>query len=166
MDYFVGIDQSYRNTGIFILDHKGEPVKFEVVQTLKDDGDYFTRSQIAADSITNFISSFDEYSDAEVIHVGIEGLAFSLRGSTLQTLAGLQYVIVNSLRQEGYDPQVYTPSAVKKSATGSGKATKDDMWNILPERVKKMLEGVPKAHGKEDLADAYAIAWKRLKEYS
>lgn len=162
--YYVGIDQSYRNSGIVVLDNEDNVVKFEVVQTLKDDGDYFTRSKNAAESIANVIRTIDEYSDAESFAIGIEVLAFGMRGSTLQTLAGLQYMIVNALREDVHDPQLYTPSAIKKIATGSGKASKEDMFNALPERVQKMFSVVTKAQGREDLADAYWIAAKAKAE--
>lgn len=157
--YYVGIDQSYRNSGIVILDQNAHLISFEVVQTHQCDGDYFTRARIVSDSARCFIESIYEYSDVE-FEVGLEGLAFGMRGHTLQNLAGLQWLIVDRLREAGFNPVVHTPSTVKKFATGSGKAKKEDMWEALPENVKKMFESVTKAHGREDLADAYWIAMK------
>lgn len=157
---YTGIDQSYRNSGIVIVDDKGSVVKFEVVQTLKEDGDYFTRAKIASESIVNTVKTVSEYSEGVIEDVGLEGLAFSLKGMTLQNLAGLQWMIVNGLRDEGFHTPVFTPSTVKKFATGSGKAKKGDMWEALPEKVKKRFEQVSKSNGREDLADAYWIAMK------
>lgn len=164
MTYYVGIDQSYRNTGIVILNGKGDIIKHEVVQTLKDDGDYFDRSKMIAESVASSIKSTFDHSDEIWINIGIEGLAFGMRGTTLQQLAGLQFMIVNELRSQGFKPEVYTPSTVKKIATGSGKATKDDMWKSLPDTVKRKFEQVTKANGREDLCDAYWIAIKTKEE--
>lgn len=153
--YYLGIDQSYTSSGLVLVDSRGSIINYNVVSTLKVDGDYFSRAKQASEDIASYVESL-----GVDLEVGIEGLAFSLRGHTLQNLAGLQFMIINAIRESGKNVTVFTPSTVKKFATGSGKAKKDDMWDCLPDKVKKMFEGIPKSHGREDLCDAYWISMK------
>lgn len=164
MTIYIGIDQSYRNSGIVMIDYNDSVIKFDVVQTLKEDGDYFSRSKIASESIVRCVQTVDEYSEGNVEGIAIEGLSFGTKGIMLQNLAGLQWMIINGLRDAGYDPKIYTPSTVKKLATGSGKADKQAMTDALPEKVRKMFETVTKTNGREDLADAYWLAQKVKQE--
>ena len=157
--YYMGIDQSYTSTGMVLIDPRGNMVNHNVVSSLKADGDYFNRAKIVAEMITSQAQTNIEFISDE-IEIALEGLAFGMRGHTLQNLAGLQFMIVNNLREIGVNPHVHTPSTVKKFATGSGKAKKDDMWNSLPENIKKVFGSISKAHGREDLCDAYWIAMK------
>lgn len=155
MTYYLGIDQSYTSSGLVLVDYKGIVINHNVVSTLKSGGDYFYRAKQASEDIRSYVESLN----VDLI-VGIEGLAFSLRGHTLQNLAGLQFMIINAVRDSGYSIGVFTPSTVKKFATGSGKAKKEDMWEALPDKTKKMFEKIPKSQGREDLTDAYWIAMK------
>lgn len=159
MTYYIGIDQSYRSSGIIITNDQSEIVKQEIVSTLKDYGSYFRRAKIASESIASIVNTLDEYTD-EDIHIGIEGLAHGIRSHTLQNLAGLQFMIVNAIEDMGFKVAVYTPSTLKKFATGSGKGSKEDMFTALPGKVQKMFESIPKSHGREDLVDAYWISRK------
>lgn len=162
MTYYIGIDQSYTSTGLVGLDHNGRIITQEIISSLKADGDYFHRARIVSESIAAKINSIDQYTDHQ-IKIACEGLAFGMRGTTLQTLAGLQYMIVNSIRQGGFDVTILTPSTVKKHATGSGKASKQDMFDSLPKKVQDMFGKVSKAQGREDLTDAYWIADKLMR---
>jgi crossover junction endodeoxyribonuclease RuvC len=159
MTYYIGIDQSYTSTGLVGLDHNGRVITQEVISSLKAEGDYYHRAKIVSESIAAKINTIDQYTDHQ-IKIACEGLAFSLRGHTLQNLAGLQFMIVNAIRQEGFDVTILTPSTVKKHATGSGKASKQDMFDSLPEKVQEIFGKVSKAQGREDLTDAYWIADK------
>ena len=53
----------------------------------------------------------------------------------------------------------FAPTSVKKSATGSGKAKKPDMWKALPDKIQQKFESRYKtiSSGKYDIADAYHI---------
>lgn len=157
--YYMGIDQSYTSTGMVLIDPRGNMVNHTVVSSLKADGDYFNRAKIVAEMVSNQVEVNREFITDDLT-VALEGLAFGMRGTTLQQLAGLQFMIVNGLRDIEIEPIILTPSTVKKFATGSGKASKQDMFDGLPDKVKKIFEGIPKAHGREDLTDAYWIACK------
>lgn len=161
-NYYIGIDQSYTSTGLVMIDGKDNIITHEVFSTLKAEGDYFYRAAVLADSVSYKITSIYEYTDKQ-IYIALEGLAFSMRGMTLQNLSGLQFMLVNGIRAAGFDTRIYTPSTVKKIATGSGKADKSAMYEALPDNAKKMFGSIPKAHGREDLTDAFWIA-KKLQE--
>ena len=159
MTYYLGIDQSYTSTGLVLIDPRGHIVNHTVVGTLKSEGDYFDRARMIAEMVASNYETQREFISDD-IEVALEGLAFSIRGHTLINLAGLQFMIVNALKNLDCSPLIHTPSTVKKFATGSGKAKKDDMWEALPEKVKKMFENIPKSQGREDLVDAYWISMK------
>jgi Holliday junction resolvasome RuvABC endonuclease subunit len=61
---------------------------------------------------------------------------------------------------EGHKVEVVVPGTVKKFATGSGKATKEEMIDSLPKHVREYFDalGVKKTTGLADLTDAYFIA--------
>ena len=159
MTYYLGIDQSYTSTGLVGVNEDGQIITQEIISSLKADGDYFTRAKIVSEQIVYKTRVMDACSDHD-LKISCEGLAFGMRGTTLQQLAGLQFMIVNGLREEGFEVNIIAPSSVKKFATGSGKAKKEDMWEALPEKVKKMFENIPKSQGREDLVDAYWISMK------
>lgn len=170
MTYYIGIDQSYRSTGVVALDANGNLITHDVIGTLKSDGDYFSRASMAAEMIASkviSIASGDSHTHligAPDVVVGLEGLAFGMRGHTLQNLAGLQFMIVNALRVHGLDVTIQTPSRVKKFATGKGRCGKEEMFEALPENIKGMFSKVTKTNGREDLTDAYHIAKLLIQE--
>jgi Holliday junction resolvasome RuvABC endonuclease subunit len=84
-----------------------------------------------------------------------------MRGNATRDLAGLQFVIINKLRFKGtYSVDIIAPNAVKKLATGNGKAKKQELYEALPESTQKAFDelGVKKTTGRYDLTDAYWIA--------
>lgn len=157
MTYYIGIDQSFSSTGFVVLDRNCLLITHEVFTSLKLDGDYFKRSKIVAESVANKIHSLDGYYDGD-LQIALEGLAFGMRGHTLQNLAGLQFMIVNAIRDLNFDVSIYTPSNVKKTATGKGRADKNEMFEYLPNNIKKIFSRITKSNGREDLTDAYWIA--------
>lgn len=154
MTLYIGIDQSYRSSGIVAVDDTGAMRANAIIRTDTSNGDYFKRAGMASEAIAERIAPLTLHG----AEIGLEGLAFGMRGHTLQNLAGLQFMIVNALRRRGNDVNIYTPSRVKKFATGNGRAKKDDMFDALPDDIKAIFKKVSKANGREDLTDAYFIA--------
>jgi len=149
----IGIDQSYTCTGLTFFED-GEMLRAEVFKTSKE---FDTHER--AHSIALHILSQAFWFEPDVI--GIEGLAFGMRGDATRDLAGLQFVIINKLRFKGdFKVEVVAPNAVKKFATGSGKAKKEELYEALPQKTQnEFLElGVKKTTGLYDLTDAYWIA--------
>ena len=164
MTTFIGIDQSYRSSGVVILERDGTLRNHEIVSTFTSDGDYFARAKSVSEDISLLClraatgNSHNHVLPPYDVYIGIEGLAFGMRGHTLQNLAGLRFMIINALRDRGMNATILTPSKVKKFATGFGRASKPDMFNALPPHIQTMFSSVSKANGREDLTDAYFIA--------
>lgn len=165
MGIFIGIDQSYTSTGCCVLSNKlylpTQMIDFAVYKTAAADGDMYHR---AITVTNNIIELCRKYPNSEI---AIEGLSFGQRGSATRDLAGLQYVIITSLRtQLGINNTVViAPKSVKKLATGSGgstkvKVTKNDMVDALPDYIKNDFtsKGFKKSSGLYDLTDAFWIA--------
>lgn len=174
MSIFIGLDQSYTSTGYCVLSNKlylpVPIIDFGIYKTAATDGDMYERAIIVTNKIVELCK---QYPNATV---AIEGLSFGQRGDATRDLAGLQYVIITSLRtQLGINNTILVaPKSVKKFATGSGgsaknKVTKIDMVNALPTFISETFieQGFKKSTGLFDLTDAYWIAkfvYKPLEE--
>ena len=174
MGIYIGLDQSYTSTGYCVLNNKlylpTPMIDFGICKTSAIDGDIYHR----AIKITNKI--IDLCSQYPTATIAIEGLSFGQRGSATRDLAGLQYVIITSLRTQLSinNTIVVAPTSVKKFATGSGgsaksKITKIDMVNALPAFIRDsfIAKGFKKSTGLFDLTDAYWISkfiYKPLEE--
>lgn len=94
--------------------------------------------------------------------ITIEGLPFMSRSNVTRDLAGLQYLIVDRMVDLGYklDENLFIipPTQLKKFATGSGKAGKDDMVDAIPSPLKATIKRIPVKDGRRDIADAYWLA--------
>lgn len=156
----LGIDQSYTCSGITFFED-GEMIHCEVFKSPKS-MDIYERSNLIANHILTVANTF------KPDYVGIEGLAFGMRGDATRDLAGLQFVIINRLRFKGnYTVEVVAPNSVKKFATGSGKAKKEQLYEALPKNVKTHLVedlNLKKSTGLYDVTDAYFIG--KLVEYN
>lgn len=102
------------------------------------------------------------------LHVCMEGLGFGSTGDAARSLAGLQFLLIDGFKTAINDEftvkfvdsfvDIATPTTVKKFATGSGKATKDEMFDALPKTVKDKFLKIPKTKGRYDLTDAYWLS--------
>jgi len=92
--------------------------------------------------------------------VVIEGAAVSLQtrpGS--EELSGLRFMARCMFYDHGIPFAVVTPSTLKLYTAGYGKATKAQMVARLRQRHgADLFQGVKVAHGRDDMADAYALA--------
>lgn len=155
----LGIDQSLSCTGLVILDDSNDipnMVYHGVIKTSKKDGSIFERFNIISNRILKLIRVYN------IDTINIEGLAFGrIPGNASRDLAGLQGVIISNIL-EVYNKEsiIIAPKAVKKFATGSGNAKKEDMIEAVPEihRSQFIESGFKKSTGIFDLADAYHIA--------
>lgn len=165
MKYFLGLDQSFTNSGIVVLDEAGSIKHFETIKTVKDvDGDIFDRMILISDTIIELLKKHNP----EV--VGLEGLAFSKFGNATRDLAGLQAVIITRIRREtvyGSKMVLASPNLLKKFATGKGKASKQEMVDSIPKDVVELFSEAKykKTTGLYDLADAYHLAKYSLDHY-
>lgn len=165
MSLILGIDQSYSSTGYVILNTDCNVIDFGTISAKKSDKyDIFDRATIIS---TGLIQLTKQY---KPMICGIEGLAFSKLGNATRDLAGLQFVIITQLRNNGYDNDhviIATPKQVKKFA-GEGNADKEFMVNSLPLEFRDSIlqRNYKKTTGLYDIADAYWIAKYVLNEYT
>ncbi|MCE8052297.1 hypothetical protein HOP61_13380 [Halomonas daqingensis] len=154
MTTIAGIDQSLTSTGIVIVD-KGSTVAHKVIETKpcsSDPLDAYQRVSRIVEAVLAMVASHG------VTVVRIEGLSFASTGRATRTLAGLHHVIVHELLAHGVDVEVIAPTSLKKRATGSGRASKEDMVAACDATFRAVLAAVPKSRGKYDLADAFHLA--------
>lgn len=150
---FCGIDQSFTKTGLVITDQDNNIIVAKLICSNPSD-DIFLRAWKISEGVSEVITKYKP----DII--GIEGLAFSMRGNATRDLAGLQFTIVNRIRFiQGLSVVIVSPLTIKKVATGKGHAKKDDMVHALPaESLQYFLDqGAKKSTGLMDLTDAYWI---------
>lgn len=149
----VGIDQSYTSCGFVALD--GDKILYAEAYGSDKSSDIFWRSWTQTLYTNELINKWQPK------HIALEGLAFMRFGNATRDLAGLQFVLVTTLRyRRNQDVEVIAPLTLKKFATGSGKAKKDDMVDSLPQDVREYFEaqGFKKSKGLYDVTDAYWLA--------
>src|SRR5574343_42214 len=156
--YDVGMDQSFTSTGYVIKDENSTIIKYGTCSSPKSGGqDIYKRAWDISQQLKDI---FKEYSiDSPIC---IEGLSFGGFGSATRDLAGLQFTIINVLREIHYfnNIHVISPMSLKKSALGIGKGSKIDMHNAVPENVKTMFinDKYKKTNGLYDIVDAYWLS--------
>lgn len=156
----LGIDQSYNSSGIIVL-LDDTIIHSECFKSNKS-FDRFGQAYEIAIHIANVLDTF------KPDIVAIEGLAFGMKGNVTRDLGGLQFVIVSHLQEVKKQPvKIIAPLTVKKFATGSGRAKKNEMIESLPKYALNNFTklGVKKTTGLADLADAYWIAKTSVAKY-
>lgn len=152
----LGIDQSFTNCACVLLDTDTDSVEAFVVFTSDKTQNHFQRARKIAVDILDLVDQI------KPDLVAIEGISFgSMIGNVGKSLAGLQFTIVNELYYAGYEPVIIPPKVVKIVATGSGKASKMEIFNRLPGNFVAAITHTSFnsiARGRHDLADAYFIA--------
>lgn len=150
----LGIDQSMACSGLVILDDE-KMIHHEVFKTSKDDGSIFVRFNMISNKLIDMILKYN------IDKVNIEGLPFGrIPGNASRDLAALQGVIISKiLEQCNIECKIIPPTAVKKFATESGKAKKEDMVKALPEDIRQRFidSNLKKSTGLYDATDAYFI---------
>lgn len=153
MALFMGIDQSYTNTGVVITDDNNNVIKSIVIQSDSEQDEFDRCNGIAQTIVQTAIQFNPDY-------IAIEGLAFGSRGDATRKLAGLQFVVVTQLRSAlNSTIKIISPTTLKKFATESGKAQKQDMLKAIPNSIRTVFEqDFKKTKGLYDIADAYWLS--------
>jgi len=149
----LGIDQSLTSTG-WCLSLDGEVVEYGLITSDKNKPN-FERAIDVADCL---YSLYQELNYPE--KVVIEGLPFMSRSNVTRDLAGLQFLVYDRLFEHLHSKSILVvpPTSLKKFATGSGKASKEEMFEALPEIVKAKFKSTLKSKGRYDITDAYWLA--------
>jgi len=148
----MSIDQSLSSSGIIVWQ---KDIAWLIISSNKDDT-IISRIRFITNEIKELIEKYD------VTHVVIESLPYGINSTSVRPLAGLYFCIGNLCEDLGIHFDEANVTAVKKYATGSGKAKKADMIEAFkesnPELFKKITNSnVRKTTGLADLADAYWI---------
>lgn len=152
-DVILGIDPGSRNTGYSILtEQEGSLVALRCdTISLTHMDDHSERLQHIFEKVSDIVSSFNPTSCAiETPVYGVDPLAMLKLG---RAQAAAMLAITNS------DIPVveYYPKQVKKSITGNGNASKEQVAYML----KKMVR-LPDEELSKDATDALAVAWCHL----
>ena len=168
----MGIDQSLTCTGVVVLDIMSnmgsrEP-NIEVdyagsIKTVKGEDDFIFDTLKRGNQIVEELVTIAMDNGVDVICFETPSLAS--KGNATRTLPLLLGIILRGLNEvvKGHGIQMYhvAPKSLKKIATGSGNASKDEMFEQLavdcPELHADLL-GKPKSVGRYDQTDAYYLA--------
>lgn len=152
----LGVDQSLTSTGICVMYEEFLVVEhFGLIRTDKTYGDDFERVHIISHEILQFCNSF------EIDLLRLEGLSYGSKGDATRKLGGLQFCIVNYVRNYNYnlhkevEIEIIPPTSLKRFATGKGTANKEEMFDALPDEQKNEFLRFPKTKGRYDLTDAF-----------
>lgn len=145
----LGIDPGYGTVGYGVVEYdrlRFTPVQYGAIKTKSGMPMHLRLAEIYDDMCT-LIDTF--HPDA----AAIEELFFNTNITTGIQVAQARGVILLAMAQKGLHPVAYTPSQVKQSVVGYGKAEKMQVM----EMTKNML-GLAKIPRPDDAADALALA--------
>lgn len=142
---YAGLDLSLTATGLVVLNRQGKVIRQARLSTIHNGDDVYD-DQVRQAWFVNAIMLHL----GDMTSVGIEGLAFGARGSSLTRLVELAGAVKLELWKRGIPYELVPPSSLKQLATGSGRATKNEML------------AAARADGYEapehNMADAYWVA--------
>lgn len=145
----IGIDQSYSGFGFVVLDETGHchQKTLRKYELKKFDGEADRLSHIYTDLVTFFAFA---QSMTPNIKVFMEGYAYGakLNREKLGELGGIVKLACRHVLCR--DPQSVAPTALKQFATGSGRATKEQMVEAVQRFDPEITN--------DNLADAYLLA--------
>lgn len=142
----LGIDPGYDIVGWSILDNGFKVENYGVIKTSPGD-DFDERLLQIHRSLNNIIDEFNPHCAA------VEKIFFQNNTKTAISVAKAIGVIILTLKLKGISYSEYSPTEIKHSVTGYGKADKDQVYFMM----KKLLK-IEKIEGPDDAADALAIA--------
>ncbi len=144
----LGIDPGSRNLGYCVLEYNGKKSRLLEAGLVK------IKASTLQEQIVEVTEGIDILLSKQTIdEVAIEDIFYAYNPKTVLKLAQFRGAISLKILQEiGYFYE-YTPLQVKKSVTGNGKATKEQVAFM----VKRLL-GITREIKPLDITDAMAIA--------
>jgi len=156
----IGIDSSLTSTGLTLI---GNGVVLQTVRVrpkaIKDrtpDQSHARLTQILA-----AISKMVHEAPIGPLKVGIEGPSFGSKGASVHQVAGLWWLITHHVYTLGLDYYVVSPSGRMKYATGSGRASKDEVLAAVIRRYQNLVEVTG-----NDVADSLVVAAMGARHYA
>lgn len=152
----ISIDQSLSSTGMMVWDKEANEKIVWLLSKTKTKQELILRIREQVENIKGVAES------CGATDIVIESLPFGINSRSVRPLAALYYQIHSMCIDEGINFHEANVTAVKKFATTSGKAKKDEMVAAFLEDAPKLhakilKDGVKKTTGLQDLADAYFI---------
>ena len=145
----IGIDPGLARVGYGVIEVKGhnaEPVCYGCIESTKD--------QPAAERLLHIYTELTALiAKYEPAHIAVEKLFFSKNITSAMGVSEARGVILHLAGQQKIPVTEYTPNQVKQAITGSGRADKQQMQEMIRRLLR--LEAVPKP---DDAADALSIA--------
>lgn len=162
----LGIDQSITHTAYILIETNGFSIQDHgVLKTIKNVGEreefsYTTRIKNLRDGMLRVINN------NQPDFIAMEGLSMARNSTTARPLGGLFYIFTVLFEDLEIEFDIIPPKTVKKTAI-SGNASKEEVFEALPEDVKELFieSGFKKTTGLYDLADSYFIAktaWNKI----
>ncbi len=142
----LGIDPGYDIIGWAVIDEKLNVENYGVIKTSPSDGFDERLLQIHR----GLISVIDEFNPQSA---AIEKIFFQKNVKTAVNVAKAAGVITLTLKLKGLEYAEYSPTEVKHSVTGYGRANKEQIYFMM----KRLLK-LDVIEGPDDAADALAIA--------
>ena len=143
----LGIDPGTKNCGYAIIKNSNK-------NTLLEAGLIKIKEKELQYQISEFIEGIDlVFKNWSIDSVAIENIFFAYNPKTVIKLAQFRGAIILKIIQEIGNFHEYTPLQIKKSITGNGKASK----NQVAFMIKKIL-GISKEIKPFDITDAIAVA--------
>jgi len=142
----LGIDPGYDIVGWSVLDDGFKVENYGVIKTSPQD-EFEERLLQIHRGLNNIIDEFNPHCAA------IEKIFFQNNTKTAIPVAKAIGVIILTLKLKGISYSEYSPTEIKCSVTGYGKADKDQVYFMMRKLLK--LESI---EGPDDAADALAIA--------
>ncbi len=152
-DIILGIDPGSRNTGYSILtEHNGKLIalRCDVIKMAHLD-DHSLRLQFIFEKVSEIVRSFNPTSCAvETPIYGVDPLA-------MLKLGRAQAAAILAVTNNNIPVVEYYPKEVKKSITGNGNASKEQVAFMLSKMVQ-----LPDKNLSADATDALSVAWCHL----
>jgi crossover junction endodeoxyribonuclease RuvC len=145
----IGIDPGLARVGYGVIEvsnQKPEPVCYGCIESGKDQ----RISERLLHIYTELAALFEKYPPA---HVAVEKLFFSKNITSAMSVSEARGVILLLAEQRLIPVTEYTPNQVKQAITGSGRADKRQMQEMITRLLH--LDRIPKP---DDAADALSIA--------
>lgn len=146
---YTGIDLSLSNTGLIVIDGKGEIL---LERSIKTSPDKRKTSLATIDRVNGITKSIIEsLLRRNITKVAIEGFSYGSKGKALFEIAYLGYRVREEINNNGIEIIEPTPGQLKQFATGKGNTKKSEVMLQVYKRWGKEFSD-------DNLADAYVLA--------
>ncbi len=145
----IGIDPGLARLGygvIEVSDRKAKPVCYGCIETGKE----LRHAERLLRIYTEISSLFDRYSPS---HLAIEKLFFTKNISSAMGVSEVRGIVLLAAEQRQIRVAEYTPNEIKQAITGSGRADKTQMQEMIKRLLQ--LDEIPQP---DDAADGISIA--------